>query len=94
MFNTLGAGANACSQWTMDRSRDVKFSTTTDAQWVLGFFVGREDGLGVLVSRNVTDTDAIISWVDDYCQKNKEKPISSAAEAFVAEFTKANSPNP
>ncbi len=93
MFNTLGDGIVPCSDWTIARSHGPNPDSTAIEQWVIGFFVGREDGLDVLVSRNITSTDSFLSWIDRYCIKNQDQPISSAAEAYVQQFSKTNPPN-
>ena len=92
MFNTLGYGEEPCSIWTTERSKGPNPNSTAAEQWVLGFLVGREDGLDVLISRNNTSTDSILSWIDHYC-KNHNQALSSAADAYGQEFDKTHPSN-
>jgi hypothetical protein len=82
-----GFGNNSCGRWTKERSSKSIISNY-QVVWVLGFISGTGFALEVLSRRqNLTDADAVIAYVDNYCSNNPLDSIAAASQMLAAELS-------
>ena len=80
-YTRMGAGLSSCGTWVAERRRG---DWSTSGSWVLGFL----SGVGYMGTPQYDplhgmDGDAVLAWIDNYCQTNALLDIVDAAEAFV-----------
>lgn len=77
-YTTYGSGVNSCGSWV--KWRKTESGWHQDGQWVNGFisaagFFGKD--------LKQTDSDAMLVFMDNYCQKHPLNKISDGARALV-----------
>jgi hypothetical protein len=82
-FTLIGAGVDSCGTWTADRRHPSGSPALQDGEWVLGFLSGiGYEGAASIDPLQGVDAQAVLAWVDNYCQVNPLDKISDAAKAF------------
>jgi hypothetical protein len=80
-----GEGAAPCSAWTEEHEKRTSRRPVQDS-WILGYvnaaaamleFPGIDD-----VSASFRNRD-LVTWIDDYCSANPDKPLIIAADALM-----------
>src|SRR5215468_3844179 len=80
-----GEGAAACSAWTQEHENRTSRRPVQDS-WILGYV---NAAAAMLELPNVDDVSAsfrnrdLVTWIDDYCSSNPEKPLILAADALM-----------
>ncbi|PAY02909.1 hypothetical protein CKO50_02770 [Pseudoalteromonas sp. HM-SA03] len=90
---TYGFGNNSCGQWTKERASKSMNSRYQEV-WVLGFITGT--GLVLEASgkaQKVTDSDAAMAYIDNYCRENPLSSIMEASQMLVFELMPSKSYN-
>jgi hypothetical protein len=80
----VGTGARSYGAWTKDR-RDSVFSTVND-QWVFGYLSGANDEIKSPDFLKLTDSSAIVAWINNYCASHPLDKIFAAATALKNEL--------
>jgi hypothetical protein len=78
----MGAGRESCGTWTADHNDDIRH--TVELHWVLGFIAGSNWRTDDKQAKFV-DTNAVSSYIDNFCALNPLWPIAFAASAVVGE---------
>ncbi len=90
-YMRYGDGNRSCGEWTQIQENG---DAAAVAQWVLGWVSaagyytvakGIDNDSGILAS---IDSQAIETWVDDYCRRKPLNTVAHAAEAAVKELAK------
>jgi hypothetical protein len=81
----IGAGVDACGQWTADRTVPKSPQALQDEQWVLGYLsaVGQHAGKGTDPLDGV-NAFGVWTWIDTFCRAHPTAHIADAVEAFNA----------
>ena len=81
-YSIYGSGAQSCGIWVKDRSGENHDYHRT---WLLGYIsgVGAVGSASVSFSLQKTGIEAMIAFVDDYCQKNPLVKIEDAGYALA-----------
>ena len=80
-----GEGSAACSAWTEEHEKRTTRRPVQDS-WILGYV---NAAAAMLELPNVDDVSAsfrnrdLVTWIDDYCSSNPDKPLILAADALV-----------
>jgi hypothetical protein len=84
-YAVIGYGLDSYGTWTAARRNHQDFGPKI---WILGFLSGVgflgfwQEGINPL---NGLDAEAVLAWMDNYCQKHPLVLIADAGEAFVRE---------
>jgi hypothetical protein len=84
-YIALGLGlSSSCGTWVEVRGRRLAIG---QEQWVFGFLTG-VGSAGVYLPSKVNplqgvDANAVLAWMDNYCQAHPLENVGSAAGAFV-----------
>lgn len=72
MRKNVGFADSSCGTWTTRRSDSHKFSYLRAGMesWALGFVSGSNWNSAGKDRLEGIDTDAIFSWIDNYCRQN------------------------
>lgn len=72
VFAQTVIGQRDCGQWLTNK-------TPTDRAWLLGYMSGMNVGMGGKSDplANVNSAEQIYVWMDNYCQKNPLKTVTS-----------------
>ena len=82
-YTLFGSGVSSCGTWVNDRGRGGAVMYA-DEEWVLGFIAGAAwIGPSDLDPLHGLDANAVIVWIDNYCQAKPLSRIIDAAEAFT-----------
>tara|TARA_Y100000296_G_scaffold52238_1_gene59834 strand:- start:403 stop:723 length:321 start_codon:yes stop_codon:yes gene_type:complete len=81
VYTEYGSGTNSCGSWV--KWRKTKSGWHQDGQWVNGFvsaagYFGKE--------LKEVDSDAMLVFMDNYCQQNPLNKIGDGAKALVREL--------
>jgi len=80
-YTEYGSGVSSCGAWVNDRKTSSAWHQ--NGQWVNGF-VSAAGYFGKTL-KNV-DSDAILVFMDNYCQQNPLNSIGDGAKALVREL--------
>lgn len=77
-YKVYGAGASSCGEWSNVRKSGNYYQ---QGQWILGFV----SSYGYYGSKTLKEVDsqALASWMDNYCQANPLDFISDGAKQLV-----------
>ncbi|HEY1374941.1 MAG TPA: hypothetical protein VGH50_20890 [Candidatus Binatia bacterium] len=84
-ITTVGAGGDACKQWT--QAIKEPSARSQYQQWLFGFISGynwRDTSKQVVPS----DSKEVLSWTDNFCKLNPDVPIYVAASNLAREMIK------
>src|SRR5215468_3468832 len=80
-----GEGSAACAAWTEEHENKTSRRPVQDS-WILGYV---NAAAAMLELPNIDDVSAsfrnrdLVTWIDDYCSSNPEKPLILAADALM-----------
>ena len=74
----MGAGAQSCGSWLAVRAKHGEHYEM--AHWALGFLSAYNGGVD---PHKNTDANAVMYWLDSYCQKYPTDRFSEALVTFV-----------
>jgi len=80
-----GEGAASCSAWTQEHENKTSRRPVQDS-WILGYV---NAAAAMLELPGVDDVSAsfrnrdLVTWIDDYCGTNPDKPLILAADALM-----------
>jgi hypothetical protein len=79
----IGAGTASCGKWTNARCPSAQ--CTAYHQWVLGYISGinYRSLTADLLEPPELDYDALMSWMNNYCQTHPLDPVSIGANELV-----------
>jgi hypothetical protein len=81
VVTTLGVGANAtCGKWLADRQSG---SALYMDNWALGYLSGAATFSQTLNPLGGLDSDAVLYWIDNYCQAHVLDKLTVALKAFA-----------
>ena len=80
-YTEYGSGINSCGSWV--KWRKTKSGWHQDGQWVSGF-ISAAGYYGMELK--TVDSDAVLVFMDNYCQKNPLNAISGGAKALAKEL--------
>lgn len=88
-----GSGVSSCGKWN---AASQLYQKEPLLQWVLGYVTfasileGKIDALPYIQALELKDTDveAILGWVDNYCQENPIDNIQKASSSLVEVLNK------
>ena len=90
----VGVGVDSCGTWTKDRSKD-EYGFLINAAWVQGYLSalnvwtvigGKNDVLHDI------NANALVAWVDKYCQEHPLDTIVKAATELALELDRRSRP--
>ena len=76
-YTEYGSGVNSCGSWI--KWRNTKTGWHQDGQWVSGF-IAAAGYFGKELKK--VDSDAMLLFMDNYCQQNPLNDISDGAKAL------------
>jgi hypothetical protein len=82
----LGHGLVPCEEWTKERRENSPVAALRGA-WVLGYLTA-VNRYAPWASKDIAegmDTEAVWSWIDNYCAQNPGEAIAHATAALVSE---------
>ena len=87
-YAVQGVGQESCEIWLGERLANGP-TAWYHQQWVLGYITAFNrwtyDGTNVAAK---VGPDKLFLWLDEYCHRNPQQDLSSAAEALVAQLWK------
>jgi hypothetical protein len=92
-YTILGVGTTSCAQWTKERheqqGRLRGLQVLVKVSWIQGFITAMQ---GHTVSNGgpdimrKADTDALLSWLDGFCERNAFASLATACLNLVTEL--------
>src|SRR4029453_5890698 len=92
-YEVLGVGTISCEGWTKDRadkSNDSNFINGPGVQAYLPAVNVFGDGPSHLAKG--TESEVIMTWIDNYCAQHPGDALTIAAKALVKELTEKTTP--
>jgi hypothetical protein len=88
----LGAGNAPCSQW-IDARKGTDFASimavSTMTGWVQGYVTSASIGADAAGAKFLSmNGDAVVFWVDDYCNNRPSDSLARASAAFAEHLAK------
>lgn len=80
-YTEYGSGVNSCGSWV--KWRKTESGWHQDGQWVNGF-ISAAGYFGKELKK--VDSDAMLVFMDNYCQQNPLNKIGDGAKALVREL--------
>jgi hypothetical protein len=89
-YVVLGVGTDSCGSWTTERQTVATAPSSkafSQSQWLLGYLTAiNADVWPDHRLTDVTDSDGIFAWVDNYCAAHPLDDIATASSALVLEL--------
>jgi len=85
----IGNGTRSCAEWTSNRNDPTGVTTIAMEAWI-GGFITAFNNYGPRRSGDVLNgmtSDAVWTWMDNYCRVNPQDQLAVAAVAFVKELS-------
>jgi hypothetical protein len=83
----VGNGTRSCAEWTSNRNDRTGVATIAMEAWI-GGFITAFNSYGASRSGDVLNgmtSDAVWTWMDNYCRVNSQDQLAVAAVAFIKE---------
>lgn len=88
-YKVIGAGNASCGTWTSERAKAARsgdhFFEVSEENWVLGFLSGVGYAGAGMDPLQGLDANAVVAWLDQYCQAHPRSSLEKAAVMFVME---------
>jgi len=92
-FTTIGD--RTCRYWTeskLGESGSNSILATANRTWFVGFISGLNAGLTAPDALDAIDAESAEEWVDQYCLRHADQPLSDAGETLIVELIKMKLP--
>ena len=92
-YTILGVGSTSCGQWTKERHEQQGklrgLQVLVKVSWIQGFVTAIQGHTvstgGPDITKNA-DTDALLAWIDGFCEQNSLANLATASLNLVAEL--------